>query len=160
MNKKLLVSIYKALVESILQYAIIVWGGLYINALKPHNVVQNYILKVIFQKEKRFPTNQLYNENMLNIRMLYFYNLCLFIYKNKNLQTKLEHTYQTRQISNQNLVVPFYRKDGNQRFATSLAPKLYNSLPVAIKNITRYNVFAKECKPVIFNNYRTYLNLM
>ena len=48
MSKKILVLIHKALVESILQYAIVVWGGLYLSALEPLNVVQNYILKVIF----------------------------------------------------------------------------------------------------------------
>ena len=156
----LLVLIYKALVESILQYAIVVWGGLYLSALESLNVVLNYILKVIFQKERLFPTDQLYNENILNIRMLYFYNICLFYYKNKHLQKKLEHTYQTRQIANQNFVVPFYRRDGNQRFITSLGPKLYNLLPNNIKTILKYNFFAKKCKPIIYNNYEIYLALL
>ena len=160
MSKKMLVLIYKALVESILQYAIVVWGGLYLSALEPLNVVQNYILKVIFQKERLFPTDQLYNENILNIRMLYFYNICLFYYKNKHLQKKLEHTYQTRQIANQNFVVPFYRRDGNQRFITSLGPKLYNLLPNNIKTILKYKLFAKKCKPIIYTNYKIYLALL
>lgn len=160
MSKKLLRIIYKSLVESILQYAIIVWGGLYTNALEPLNVIQNYILKIMLQKKKRYPTDLLYSVEILNVRMLYFYNSCLFLYKNKNMQQKLHHTYQTRQTTNQNLAVPFYRKDGNQRFAKSLAPKIFNSLPVYLKNITNYKRFAALCRPLIYKNYKTYLSLL
>lgn len=34
----------KTLVESIIKYGILVWGGLYNNALNPLSVVQNFIL--------------------------------------------------------------------------------------------------------------------
>ncbi|KAJ8974301.1 hypothetical protein NQ317_009541 [Molorchus minor] len=62
-----------ALAESILQYGIIVWGGLYSTALNPLNVVQNYILKIIFFKSRLYPTTELYSSDILNIRMLYFH---------------------------------------------------------------------------------------
>lgn len=160
MSIKLLRIIYKSLVESILQYAIVVWGGLYANALEPLNVIQKYILKIMLQKQKRYPTDLLYSEEILNVRMLYFFNSCLFLYKNKDMQQKLDHTYQTRQTTNQNLAVPFYRRDGNQRFAKSLAPKIFNSLPINLKNITNYKRFATLCRPLIYKNYKAYLGLL
>ena len=72
MCKKLLMLVYGSLVESFIRYGIIEWGGFaYESNLKPLKVIQNTILKVVFHKDRRYPTRQLYDEGVCNIAGLY-----------------------------------------------------------------------------------------
>lgn len=66
MNNCLLVIIYKAFVESVLQNEIIIRSGLHNVALNLLNVTKNYLLKVIPNKHQLYPTTQLYTCQMLN----------------------------------------------------------------------------------------------
>lgn len=78
LNKNLLINIYKSLIESLIRYGIIVWGGLYRNSLKQLNVVQNYILKVMYRKRRRYSTDLLYSEEIFNVSFLVCL-ICLYI---------------------------------------------------------------------------------
>lgn len=80
MNKKTLITIYKSLVESIFKYGIIVWGGLYDNSLHKLNIVQKYILKVMFKRSKRYPTDLLFSVDVGNVRSLYLFEVCSYMY--------------------------------------------------------------------------------
>ena len=42
MNEKLVIIIYRALVESLFRYGIMAWGGAYISKIRPLQVIQNY----------------------------------------------------------------------------------------------------------------------
>lgn len=53
LSTDLLIMVYRTLVESLIRYGIIVWGGLYQASLQQLNTVQNYILKLIFRKKKK-----------------------------------------------------------------------------------------------------------
>lgn len=52
LNKKTLTTVYKVLVESIIRYGILVWGGLYKNSLYKLHIIQKYILKIMLKKKK------------------------------------------------------------------------------------------------------------
>lgn len=81
LGKKLLNSVYKALVESLLRYGLVVWGGLSNTCMKQLNVVQNYILKIINRKSKRYSTRLLYSEEILDVRSLYILCACSLVKK-------------------------------------------------------------------------------
>ena len=53
--------LYNTLVQSILRYCIVIWGGLYDNALYNLAVCQNTILKIILKKDRMYPNNLLYS---------------------------------------------------------------------------------------------------
>lgn len=77
LSRKNLLIVYKALAESIIQYCIMVWGGTFNNSLRHLQTTQNSIIKIIFRKERLFPTDQLYLETgILNVRSIYSYQ-CL-----------------------------------------------------------------------------------
>ena len=64
--------VYKALVDSILRYGIIGWGGVGFKTLI--NIRQNRIIKLICNKEARFPSDLLFQEcDLLNMRQIYCY---------------------------------------------------------------------------------------
>lgn len=152
LNKKLLIQIYKSLVESIIRYGIVVWGGLCDNALRQLCITQNYILRVIFFKDRLYSTNLLYSDDILNIREIYYLSNCIFCFKLQNKKDLVNHRYQTRSNVNKMMMVPFKKYNANQRFTTVLAPKIYNILPLEIRAINNYKCYVNKCKNFIHQN--------
>lgn len=152
LNKKNLVITYNALAESIIRYGITIWGGLYNNALNHLEITQNTILKIIFQKEKRYSTDLLYNETgLFGVRKLYTYECLLWMFKSP--PNILNHKYRTRWKTNFSVQTPFFRKSHTQRFIFYYGPRLYNMLPSFIKNIKNKNRLKKELKIFLNQNY-------
>lgn len=72
MNRGLLRDIYVALVQSILIYCVPVWGGASKTRFLEIERAQRSLLKVMFFKKKRFPTETLYQiSRLLSVRKLY-----------------------------------------------------------------------------------------
>ena len=153
LNAKLLLQVYRSLVESIFRYGLIVWGGAYKTNLHTLNVIQNYILKIIFKKNRLYPTDGLYSNEIGKINFLYVHLSCSFLHKRKNLQTPLQHNYSTRQNTNNNLSLPTNNRTVNQRFLNYQATKFYNLLPNALKSIKKLKVFDKKSKEYIYTHY-------
>lgn len=159
LSKNSLLTVYSALVESILRYCIIIWGGLLDNVLKNLQITQNTILKVMFKKHRLYSTSALYTESrLLNIRNIYSYNCLLWIFNNKE-YIPVENVYNTRTMSNQNIVVPLFRRVHLQRFVFYFAPHLYNIIPLELKIIRNKNKYKKELKSYILNNPRAFIHL-
>ena len=47
LNQKTMILIYKSLIESILRYGIVIWGGTYINALHCIDITHKYLIKTM-----------------------------------------------------------------------------------------------------------------
>lgn len=160
MGQKLLISIYKALIESLLRYGIIVWGGLYNNVLEQLNVAQNYILKIIYKKSRLYPTQQLYNDQIFNVRSLYILETCIFVYKQDHFKKYVNHDYQTRINIQKNLQIPQSKSTMNLRFLNYLGPKFFNLLPLELRNATSLKKFIKNCKCHIFDRNEEFVKLL
>lgn len=152
----LLIDVYRTLIEALIRYGIIVWGGLYSNSLKQLNVVQNYILKIIYRKKKRYPTKLLYSEKIFNIRSLYILNSCIYVQKNTKLKDYVNHPYATRSNVNRLLKVPKHNRDISHRFLSCLAPKFYNIIPNKIKAILNIKKFSIECRKYLHQNQQKF----
>ncbi|KAL3283323.1 hypothetical protein HHI36_006471, partial [Cryptolaemus montrouzieri] len=141
--------IYKSLIESLIKYGILVWGGLYENALYRLNVAQKYILKIIFKKKRLFPTKLLFNGEIVNIKTLYMVVAATFIQKNKVELNRINQLYTTRSNENQDIVIPISHKHINHRSIACLDPNIYNRLPTEIKQLKTIHKFKVECKKFI-----------
>lgn len=86
---------YKPLVEFIWRYGFLVWGGLYETNLKPLEVTQNNILKIIFLKPRLYHTSLLYTNKMLNIRCLNILTVSTYMRKLTGLMF-MTHKYEKR----------------------------------------------------------------
>jgi len=159
LSKKLLISIYKALVESLIRYGIVVWGGLSDSSLRQLNVIQNTILKIIYKKEKRYRTELLYDSIVFNTRSLYVLNSCVYVYKNEKMKKYIGHMHNTRSKIKQNLQIPISYKKVNQKFIGYLGPKMYNMLPIEIRNTSKVIQFVQKCKAYIFEKNTDFLKL-
>lgn len=162
LSKKLIKILYNALVESILRYCIVVWGGAYNNAQLNLSICQNTALKIIFKKERRYSTTLLYKHTeTLNIKSLYVHCCLNYLLKIKHLFPTVFHNYGTRSTSNEMLTIPFFTKTHNQRHITYFAPKFFNALPPKIKLIVnKPHKFKTETKNYIMKNYDDFYKIL
>lgn len=133
---KSLKQVYCALIESHLTYGIIGWGGVYKTKLNDLEVIQKLLIKIIFRKNLRFSSHELFFETKIfDIRQLYCKVLLEHIYKNPNLiNTHIpEKMYSTRSKENKTIDYPIVRKSHGKRSHAFLAVKVYNILPKFIK---------------------------
>ena len=160
LNKKNLITIYNSLVESILSYGILAWGGLYKNSLQKLQVTQNTLLKILFHKRRLHSTKDLYTElNTLNIRSLYAYR-CLLYKFNPPITEYVHSSHSTRYHQNQNLLVPFFKKNFSQRSVFYHGAKFYNILPLNLKKYINYNKYKIQTKIYIKNNLNKFTDIL
>lgn len=160
LNKQLLITVYKAIVESLLRYGVIVWGGLYQNSLSPLNIAQNYILKVMFRKNKRFSTSLLYSREIFDVRLLYCLSVCVYTHKSNKFKNYVGHQYPTRVNLNKHLEIPIVSTTFKLKTIFYHAPKLYNLLPSHIKKIKIIKKFCAACRDYIFDNILLFKNVL
>lgn len=154
-----IIVIYKTLVESLLTYGIIVWGGIYNNALSRLNIIQKYLLKLIYKKNKLYPTRLLFTTQTVNIRTMYATAICVHIHYHKTREDQINHKKNTRGKTEGKLKNPKNLKNINMRSYTYLAPQTYNLLPEEIKRNLNKKKFTRICKEYIHTNYDTFTKL-
>jgi hypothetical protein len=138
-------SLYHALIESRLQYGVIIWGGAYYSVMKPVIIGQKYIIRTIAKKLRSHHSLPIFREwNLLPIRHLYFYNILLTLHTTSSQQILSNSCYRLRSLGN--MRPPRPNKEIYKRFFTYLAPKVYNLIPIEIKGINNYTKFRKELK--------------
>lgn len=158
LNTRLLTLVYRALVESLINYGLVVWGGLYWNSLRPLSIVQNYIIKVMFKLNRGFSTSLLYSQDILDVRSLYCLSVCTYVHKT-NKQPQVNHNYRTRNNVNRHLKVPVSNNAKHLRSFTYLAPKVYNLLPLGIRQVINQKKFRLDCRAFVFRNLSRFKSL-
>lgn len=160
LNKKNLITVYNSLVESILSYGILAWGGLYKNSLQNLQVTQNTLLKIMCHKSRLYSTTALYTDlNLLNIRSLYAYR-CLLYKFNPPIEEYAHSSHPTRYQHNLNLLVPFFKKNFSQRSVFYHGAKFYNMLPINLKKNIKYNKYKVQTKIYLKNNLNEFINIL
>ncbi|KAJ8945496.1 hypothetical protein NQ317_007410 [Molorchus minor] len=112
------------LAQTHLTYGILAWGGATNSYLKSLEVVQKWLLKVIYNKPYTYSSNDLFHEaKVLDIKQLYCHSVLLKMYKNPG--EYISHRYGTRYRVH-SVVIPRAGKTIGQRCYTS-----YVYLPLA-----------------------------
>ena len=104
MNQKLLTNIFKTLSKQLFNYGLLLWGGLYKNAIKLLKNVENSILRVIYRKPRQFSTKELYLENVCSTRTLFILSVCHFVYKNTDIKKIILIICKKTRLNNQCLL--------------------------------------------------------
>lgn len=151
-NEEVLKTVYYALVQSHLTYGIIAWGGAFQNTLEKLAVIQRKILKVMYKKAYRFPTEEIFKlSGVLNINQLYIKEATIEIYKQKEhlgIQ-HLTHLHDTRYSTLQPYQQHITKSTYIQRQALYTGLKHYNLLPLDIKKSKNLTVFKKQLNKFI-----------
>lgn len=126
MNTKTLIMIYYALFHSLINYGIIAWGGAYENSISILQNIQNKVLKII--KKNNF----LELQTPLSIRQSFHLQSINHHYE------KLRKLYSASKSSTRykSLQLPKNSKTVSNRNSELVAIKIFNKLPISMKNLT------------------------
>ena len=128
-------------------------------------ILQNRILRILYFKDRRYPTNALHKElNFLKINDLYELKILKFmhnIYHNdKNVPEVFQnyfhtnesrHNYATRQ--SKNYEIPKTQRKWGEKMLLNKGARLWNDLPIDFKNTMQVKACAKHIKHRIIKNY-------
>lgn len=155
-SKKVLTTIYYGLAHSKLQYGITSWGGSYTNTFGPLLIAQKHLIRIICNKNRFAESWPLFNELLiLPMRHLYVFKVLREFFKQSgNIPSRNSQMYNLR-INNMRLVnVPLAHRAHFALFYTCTAPKLFNKLPLHIRESPRFSSFIKKVKDWLFTiNY-------
>lgn len=154
LTRKNMFIVYTSLIESILRYGITSWGLLYKTSLQPLQTTQNYILKTILNKDMRYSTELIYNNNsILDIRGLCILSILMYIQKNKQIEP-IQHNHETRAKNRKDLMLPKLNKGISQRCVDYIGVKLYNKLPPEIRDINKFKKYKIQVKSFILKEIK------
>lgn len=137
MNIRTLKLVYFALVESIINYGLCVWGNAQKCTMASLHVAQKYIIKIILFKNRTFPTDSLFRESgLFNVEQMYIKCIIRFMITKPYYRIDLRHKINTRATARQNVIVPSVLCSATQRHIAYIGPKIYNVLPLDIRNKT------------------------
>lgn len=123
-EQRLILTVYYALGQSILNYCILIWGGTHKSTLKKLEVAQRAVLKVATFRPFLYPTAKLYEEcNVLTVRQLFIASTIL----KKHSELTYDPAFSLNKRRN-DLVCPskLFRTAFVRRFFIFLGSYLYN----------------------------------
>lgn len=133
--------VYYSLVESILDYGIIVWGGACKTVLSSLNVAQKYIIKIMMFKNKRYPSDLLFKESkLLTLHQLYVRRIIRFMLTSQNYKYEIGHSLHTRNATKCNLGLSSVIHVSAKRHISFVGPRVYNALPNSLRTKPYKNV--------------------
>ena len=155
LSVKLLNMTYSALVESILSYGLVVWGGMMSSTLNPLNIVQKYIIKIIMGKNRRYSTEMLFVESgLLTVRQLFVRSVLKFMHKYNRYKKLIVHGFSTRSVRNESLSIPQPIYAARQRHISYLGPQLYNIVPLQLRNVVSIHTFSYRVTKWVVSNFQ------
>lgn len=144
--------VYFSLVESIINYGIVVWGNAGRAITSTLFVAQKYIIKIMLFKNKRFPTQQLFRESdLLTVEQLYIKSIIRFMMKYPYYKVNLQHQVNTRTAARCDVSLPLVRCVAVQRHIKYIGPKIYNVLPHRFRS-AQYKKVKNEINSWIIGN--------
>lgn len=138
-------TIYCALVQSLFSYCILIWGGAWAKYTKKVIVAQKSAIKIILQKNRRYPTDLLFQEAKLKtFHQIYSEQLAILAYKNNFYIQEPNHNYPTR---SRNLPQPPpSRLAALDRTPSFMVTKIVPIIPNEIKQIRNIKTYKNKIK--------------
>ena len=160
---KMATQLYHAFISSKLSYGIEVYGMTKKSTIKPLQVMQNRILKILHFKNQRYPTQTLYSDlNLLKINEMHMHQVAVLIYKHSKdmLPPIFDKIFNPdigrcpRSLNRRNML--FTTTSSNRAHGTLLfnnyCCKLWNQIPNNIKHSMSINTFKGQIKTFLMHN--------
>lgn len=150
-NEQHLKMLYFALVQSHLTYGIIAWGGVVNKYLSKLNVIQKWILKIMFKKSILYPTTSLFKDaRVFDVRQLFFEKMALRLFHKKDCLPSAEHEHYTRHREGFVRKPKIIRTVG-QRCFNYLISTVYNEISEIVRTVHSRGLFKKLIKNYLLN---------
>lgn len=143
-NNNLLKIIYFSLVQSVLTYGILAWGGAYPTLLRPACIAQNNVLRSMLGRRRYDSASAMYNQlSLLTLRDLFILNTLKTVNISKDKFEPVSHGLGTRGETGARLNVPRRNTTQGMRHWSVLGPRLYNLLPHRVKTDANFYASVK-----------------
>lgn len=146
LDRKILLTIYYSLFDSLLGYGISVWGAASNYLLDSIQNIQNRVIKLLFPDRQNI--EEMYEEaGILTVKKLYIFKTLSEHHGMLNTYQRVHHQYDTRTRGRQDLQSMTYTNKYGQRTSAYRIPKMMNQLPVNIReqeNINSFKIYLKR----------------
>ena len=144
---------YYSFVYPFITYNVIIWGKAYSSHIEPIVTLHKRMVRLMKDADFLAHTNPLFIElNILKFEDIYKYFTSIFMFKAIN-EGKFctEHTLNTR---NRDLAQSeYHRTTQGQQSLSFMGPKVWNEIPLEIRNIKNLATFKRKLKKHYINNY-------
>lgn len=140
-------SLYCALVQSRMEYGLLIWGGIYLSRLKPIIMQQKRLVRIVMSKGWLEPSRPLFvSLKVLPLRHLFVYKVLRNFFVRSGNIPENENEF-IKKLRNPRLVfVPKPKTTFFTKSISFLAPKILNRMPDALKDIRSVHLFNREAK--------------
>jgi len=156
LSKNAKYQIYNSFFLSVIRYLIVVWGTCGVTVLNRVKVLQNKVLKILFNLDWFTHSDIIYSTLKLHqITVILKIEQSKFMYKVTSNKLKSNsaityvsqiHTHGTRSLNNNNIYLENVRTNVALKNAYSEATKTFNSLPQSVKEVRSYGKFIRLIK--------------
>lgn len=141
---------YFALIQSVLQYALLAWGGTFKTYSEVVIKAQKLVLKVALNRPWRYPSSLLYQEFCVpTLASLYAKELLILAFKHMHTNTIHEQPFTTRSRQRHDIYPTRVHKSIFKHSPQYLSIKLYNSIPAHLKQFQHAHQFKLYKKQII-----------
>lgn len=140
-----IISVYYAQIESRIRYGICLWGS--VASAKTVFLAQKQIVRIIAKCNKTHSCRSLFKKfNILTLVSIFIYEVSVYIFKNRNkyIQNKCVHNFNTRQKEQYH--IPFARCNVVSNSADIVGLKIMNKLPQDVKAVDSFNLFKNRLR--------------
>jgi len=146
-NKQLKRILYFALVQSRIEYGIIIWGNAFSTFLNPIYLQQKHIIRIISDKRRFEHTAPLFKElKILPLRHLFVFKVLKLFFEKSRHNHKNKNVYRNRLRNPDQFVVPKPNNAFFTRTYSFISPRLFNKIPNELKNSSTKSIFLKLLK--------------
>lgn len=150
-NDKILRMLYFSLVQSRLEYGIVFWGNTFDIYLNTIYIQQKHLVKLILHKNRYERSHPLFIANKLfPLKYIFVYKVLKLFYNRSGNIPRVINCYKKKLRNKDAFSIP---KPFNSFFIKTynfIAPKMFNLLPVDIKNVSNSIIFVKKLKKWLF----------
>ena len=150
---KVMRGLYFSLVYPYLTYCNTVWGTTFNTHLQPLIRAQKRIIRIINKEPFLAHTSPLFRKlSILKFEDINYYFVSVYMYKNSNsFETTSSHGYSTRQSVD--LRTSLRRTALTQHSIFYVGPKIWNTLPLDIRNLENLNTFKRNLNIYLLSKY-------
>ena len=149
--------IYYSLAYSHMIYGVSIWGGTYSKYLHRLIIIQKRLIRTMSNVDRRHHTAELFRDlKCLKFNNIYRYFISLLAYKCirhnyvEGVCNPVAHQHRTR-FAAFNMTLPWAPTNLTQMSVMYNTPKIWNSLPVELKNLLTLNSFKYNLKKYLLN---------
>ena len=153
--------IYYGITHPYLNYCNIVWSSCYNSNLQSLKTIQKKLIRLIMKRNRWAPSNPLFKQlRILNLTDLNKLNTAIFVYKSINNLISSPINYQFRFVNrydlrNQNTMhIPFHRSRQTELFVHIRGARLWNEIPLSIRNKPSVFSFKRNLKLYYLDSYQ------